>query len=80
MAHSNACQYAPMLALLILLNTNDLAGILGIVAVVSRYLHAFGFLAFTKPPPNPFVFGGALGTYLSGLGLSIMVLVEHLKV
>lgn len=77
-AHSNACQYCPMLAVLLVLGSNSLAGVFGIVAVVARYLHAFGFLAFPKAGPNPFLFAGATGTYLSGLALSLILLYEHM--
>ncbi len=78
LAHSNACQYAPMFAILILLNQEPLGGVLGIVAVIARYIHAFGFLAFSRVGPNPFIFGGATGTYLSGLGLSLLLLYRHM--
>ena len=77
-AHSNACQYAPMFSVLILLNQGKIAAALAIVAVVARYLHAFGFIAFSKPGPNPFIYWGAVGTYLSGLGLSALLLAKHL--
>ena len=66
-----------MFAVLILLNAEPLGGVLGIVAVVARYLHAFGFLALRKAP-NPFIFGGAVGTYLSGLALSALLLYRHM--
>jgi uncharacterized protein len=79
-AHSNACQYAPMFSILILLNQEPLGGVLGIVAVLARYLHAFGFLAFPKAGPNPFIFGGAVGTYLSGLVLSLLLLYRYVPV
>jgi uncharacterized protein len=77
-AHSNACQYCPMFAVLILLNQGPMVGICAIVAVVARYLHAFGFLGFSKPGPNPFIFAGAAGTYLSGLALSLLLLFRHM--
>ena len=76
-AHSNACQYCAMLAVLLLLTQGPLSGIFGIVAVVSRYLHAFGFLAFSKAAPNPFLFAGAIGTYTSGLALSALLLFQN---
>lgn len=78
-AHSNACQYAAMLAILMLLNQGSLAGVFSITAVVSRYLHALGFLGFKKAP-NPFIFAGASGTYLSGLALSLILLYHHLPI
>lgn len=77
-AHANACQYCPMLAVLLLLSQGPLAGVCGIAAVVSRYLHAFGFLGFAKAGPNPFLFAGATGTYLSGLVLSFVLLYRHM--
>lgn len=78
-AHSNACQYCPMFVVLILLTEGSLAGIFGIAAVVARYLHAFGFLGFTKAP-NPFIFAGAAGTYLTGLALSLTLLIRHMPI
>ena len=79
-AHSNACQYAAMLAVLMLLTQGPLSGIFGITAVISRYLHAFGFLGFSKAAPNPFLFAGACGTYISGLALSTLLLYQHMPV
>lgn len=77
LAHSNACQYCPMFCVLIALSDGNMGTAFGIVAVIARYLHAFGFLGFKKAP-NPFIFCGALGTYISGLALSLYLLYEYL--
>ena len=77
-AHANACQYCPMLAVLLLLNQGPAVGVLGLVAVAARYIHAFGFLGFARVGPNPFLFTGAAGTYLSGLGLSLMLFWKYM--
>ena len=79
-AHSNACQYCAMLAVLMLLTQGPLSGIFGITAVISRYLHALGFLGFSKAGPNPILFAGASGTYVSGLALSLLLLYQHMPV
>lgn len=77
-AHSNACEYCPMFAILILLSQGKVATILAILAVVSRYAHAFGILAFTLKKPNPFRYWGSAGTYTSGLLLAVTLLTKHL--
>lgn len=75
-AHGNATEYAPMLAVLILLvGSRDPSAwalwMMGI-ATLSRYLHALGLIiAPTLEKPEPLRFLGALGTYLCGLGLCV---------
>lgn len=75
-AHANACEFAPMLAILIfaLASTGygGWDGWLYIAAVVVRYLHAAGMiLSPTLAEPNPLRFVGALGTYLVGFALAL---------
>jgi uncharacterized membrane protein YecN with MAPEG domain len=73
-AHANACEYAPMMAVLILyLGSQDPSGwvvaVMG-VATGARYLHAAGMiLPATLAEPNPMRLVGALGTYLGGFAL-----------
>lgn len=75
-AHGNTAEYAPMLAILMLLvgarnPSTWMLWTMG-VAVASRYLIVVGILfSLTLDKPNPFRFSGALGTYLSGLTLAI---------
>ena len=79
-AHSNAAEYAPMLAILILylgvLHTPS-RGVLWLVvaATASRYLHALGMiLGKSLDRTDPLRFVGALGTYITGLALVVAVL------
>ena len=70
-AHANACEYAPMLAILIfaLASTGfrGWGGSLYIAAVAVRYAHAAGMvLSPTLAKGHPLRFGGALGTYVVG--------------
>jgi uncharacterized protein len=78
-AHGNTAEYAPMLAVLILIagerNPATWVTIVMIIAVVSRYLIAMGILSSTDlAVPNTLRFVGAVGTYLAGITLSIAVL------
>lgn len=73
-AHANACEFAPMLAILIYaLASSGYGGWNGwlyILAVVVRYLHAAGMLMSpTLAAPQPLRFVGAVGTYLVGFAL-----------
>lgn len=73
-AHGNASEYAPMLAILILLVGARQPGTwmvwTFIAATVSRYLHAAGMLLSPSlDRPQPLRFVGALGTYVCGLAL-----------
>src|SRR6266508_2274709 len=75
-AHGNAVEYAPMLALLMLLvgsrEPSSWALWVMVIATASRYLHALGLIvAPTLDKPHPLRFVGALGTYLSGLALCV---------
>ncbi len=73
-AHGNAAEYAPMLAVLILLVGSRQPGTWMVwtfsAATVSRYLHAAGMLLSPSlDRPQPLRFVGALGTYVCGLVL-----------
>lgn len=80
-AHGNACEYAPMLAVLFLVVAwrapAPPAWIVWtiVAATAARYLHAVGMiLSPTLDRPQPLRFLGALGTYLAGLTLTVGVL------
>jgi len=73
-AHGNATEYAPMLAVLMLLvgGHNPATWVLWVMGVVTacRYLHAAGMIfSPTLAQPHPLRFVGALGTYVGGLVL-----------
>lgn len=75
-AHANACEFAPMLAVMIyaLASTGygGWHGWLYVGAVVVRYLHAAGMiLSPTLAKPHPLRFAGAVGTYFVGFALAI---------
>lgn len=75
-AHVNACEYGPMLAILILALATEGYGwwtsTLFIAAVVLRYAHAAGMLLSpTLEKGHPLRFLGALGTYIVGLMLAL---------
>jgi len=76
-AHANATEYAPMLAVLMLLIGNHSPASWNLwvmwIATLSRYLHAAGMiLSPTLAQPHPLRFAGALGTYVCGLILSVV--------
>ena len=80
-AHGNTAEYAPMLAILILVagNRNPATWVMWLMglAVASRYLIVAGILmspSLAKPQPLRFI--GALGTYLTGIALCIVVLLS----
>ena len=80
-AHGNTAEYAPMMAVLILVcgvrNPSTWVQILMILAVASRYSLAAGILmSSTLDKPQPLRFVGATGTYLTGIALSIAALVS----
>jgi uncharacterized membrane protein YecN with MAPEG domain len=77
-AHANTAEYAPLLAVLFLyLGSRDPAATtqwLMIGATVCRVLVVVGILAWpTLARPNPLRFLGALGTYLLGGALSVIL-------
>ena len=80
-AHGNATEYAPMLAVLILLvgsrQPDPWMTMTFVAATVCRYLHAIGMITCaTLARPNPLRFVGALGTYVTGLALVIAALLR----
>jgi uncharacterized protein len=79
-AHANACEYAPMMGVLILLigSRDPAAGILWVfvAATAARFLHAMGMLASpTLAAGHPLRVAGAAGTYVTGLVLVVAALV-----
>jgi uncharacterized membrane protein YecN with MAPEG domain len=77
-AHGNTTEYAPMLAVLMLLvgSRNPSLWVLWVmgIATVSRYLLVAGLLLSpTLDKPHPLRFAGALGTYLCGVALCVAV-------
>ena len=77
-AHGNTTEYAPMLAVLMLLvgSRNPATWALWVmgIATLSRYLLVAGLLLSpTLEKPHPLRFAGALGTYLSGVALCVAV-------
>ena len=82
-AHGNATEYVPMLALLLLVGGALTGGwwipTLAVVAVVVRVVHAIGMLTSkTLATHGPLRDIGAMGTYLTGVALSVTVLVAAL--
>jgi hypothetical protein len=76
-AHGNTTEYAPMLAVLMLLlgSRDPAAWVLWVmwIATVCRYLIAIGIIVSpTLDKPHPLRFVGALGTYLTGIVLSVL--------
>jgi len=80
-AHGNAAEYAPFLAVLMLASGGGepatwVLWCMGL-ATAARYLHAAGMLLSpTLAKPQPLRFVGALGTYLTGLALSVGLLLR----
>ena len=75
-AHGNTAEYAPMLAILMLLigTRNPSTWMLWTIGLVTvcRYLFALGILVSpTLAKPHPLRFIGALGTYLGGIALCV---------
>lgn len=75
-AHSNACEYAPILAILILALAIEGYGwftsLLFMTAVAVRALHAAGMLLSpTLEQGHPLRFVGALGTYVVGILMAL---------
>jgi uncharacterized membrane protein YecN with MAPEG domain len=82
-AHGNAAEYAPMLAVLLLLaaafSDGWWVGLLAVVAVAARLLHAVGMLrSTTLASHGPLRDIGALGTYVVGVALSVTAVVAVL--
>ena len=80
-AHGNTAEYAPMMAVLILLtgSRNPSTWVLWTMglAVASRYAIVAGILlSSTLDRPQPLRFIGALGTYITGIVLSLAALLS----
>jgi len=80
-AHGNAAEYAPMLAILILLigarNPAPWMVWTFVAATLFRYLHAAGMLVCPSlDRPHPLRFVGALGTYVTGLVLAVAAFIR----
>ena len=78
-AHGNAAEYAPMMALLIVLvaqrNPSTWMVWTFVLATAFRYTHAAGMiLCPTLDKPYPLRFIGALGTYFAGFALVVATL------
>ncbi|NJD24052.1 MAG: MAPEG family protein [Betaproteobacteria bacterium] len=78
-AHANTAEFAPFLAVLFLfLGSRDPSPfVLGLIilATACRILLVLGLVATRSlARPNPMRFIGALGTYLTGAALSVMLL------
>jgi len=79
-AHANTAEFAPFLAVIFLYfgwrGPSDLALGLIIAATISRFLLVIGLTAWPSiSRPNPARFIGALGTYLCGAALSVLMLI-----
>ena len=76
-AHGNTIEYAPMIAILMLVlgGRGPEGWVIGCMyaATLSRYLIVVGLLIGSLDKPNPLRFIGALGTYLSGAALAVAV-------
>ena len=79
-AHGNAAEYAPMLALLMLIAAMGAETVPAwvmwtmILVTACRYLHAIGMIACsTLAQPHPLRVVGALGTYIGGVVLCVAV-------
>ena len=79
-AHGNATEYAPMLALLMLIVAMGEGGVPAwamwtmILVTACRYLHAIGMIVCpTLAQPHQLRFIGALGTYIGGVVLCVAV-------
>ena len=79
-AHGNATEYAPMLALLMLIAAMGTDAVPAwvmwtmILVTACRYLHAIGMIASsTLAQPHPLRVVGALGTYIGGVVLCVAV-------
>ncbi len=83
-AHGNSVEYVPVLALLIYILSQQpqATWVLWCMILVTffRYLLVAGIVfPQTLAKPNPLRFVGALGTYLTGFGLCIALLLQALS-
>lgn len=75
-AHGNAAEYVPTLMVLFLLvgarSPAAVAVVLIVGATLARLVHAFGMLtAPSLAADTPLRLGGAIGTYVFGIGLAV---------
>jgi uncharacterized membrane protein YecN with MAPEG domain len=80
-AHGNTCEYAPILAIVMLALAQEAQPTWVIwtmvLATFFRYLLAAGLLfPRTIAKPNPLRFFGALGTYISGFALVVALFIQ----
>ena len=80
-AHGNTTEYAAILAILMyaLGSMSPATWVLWfmVIATVSRYAIALGLiLSSTMARPHPLRFIGAMGTYVSGIGLCVALLLK----
>ena len=79
-AHGNTAEYAPMLAVLMLLAARfDPADwVLWVMAIgtAARFAIVIGLMIGSLEKPNAFRFAGAALTYLAGIVLSVNILVQ----
>ncbi len=82
-AHGNCIEYAPTLSLLILALGLRMPlmpmwiGVIMVLAVAARYIHAAGVITSeTIHTANKLKFVGALGTYVTGSILSVLLVVH----
>lgn len=78
-AHANTAEFAPFLAVLFLYfgwrGPSDMALWLIVAATTCRFLLVIGLIAWPSlGKPNPARFVGALGTYVFGAALSLLLL------
>jgi hypothetical protein len=80
-AHGNTAEYAPMMAILMLIaGSRDPSGWMlatFVAATLSRYLIVAGMLMAPLDRPHPLRFVGALGTYITGLLLVLAVFLRR---
>ncbi|KEQ16229.1 MAPEG family protein [Endozoicomonas numazuensis] len=84
-AHGNTIEYAPILAILFYVlgqsQSADWVSWTMILVTFCRYLLALGLLLpATMAKPNPMRFIGALGTYMGGLVLTVVLLLTALNI
>ncbi|WP_062269383.1 MAPEG family protein [Endozoicomonas arenosclerae] len=84
-AHGNTIEYAPILAILFYVlgqsQPADWVNWTMILVTACRYLLVLGLLLpATMAKPNPMRFVGALGTYIGGLVLSVVLLLNALNI
>ena len=77
-AHSNAAEFNPLLCIMMLAlerwgSANWVVWLFG-ASVAARYLHTYGLLSHSLHRPHWSRVGGAAGTYVCGLLMSLLLL------